>query len=652
MTLMRLNFLRLPKPCRVLVGLLCGLTGVTVSAADIASLEKQREMYQQAQQSLDNKDLEEFAKLRPQLDSYALTPYLDYRVFLLQLKDKTPAEVERFIAQSEDYPFSGRIRAPYLDALYQAQDWKNVLTFQRQEPNGESYQCIYYYAHYQQGARDKAFAAAKRLWLSGQGVADECDHLFAVWEQAGLRSDELILQRMLLAFEEKNGNLMTYLMKLPQSAKAQKQAQQMKALFTQPESVAEFAKKSKANDFNRMQAVHAFKKLARKDVVAAQAVFSDVVKAQKIPKPQAQELAEYVAFRLINTDDEKLAAWRDKTLAQSSRQTLIERRVRLAIQEADWAGVRQWILRLDDEHRQSLRWQYWLGRSDIALGKVTQGKQRLESLLGQRNFYSVAAAKEVGQSIEYPVTTLKLESERIAPFRTSLQRIEELIALDKIAAAKSEWRYLLSRTDDDTQAMLAVYAASKRWYHLTVTASISAKMWDNVEVRFPVAHRWWFNFYANKHNIDPITLMSLARQESAMDVEATSPVGARGIMQIMPSTARYTAKKYQLSYTGEDELYQVGKNIEIGSHYLNGLLEQYDNNRIFAFAAYNAGPNRVNSWRERTGGKLDAYAFIEAIPFKETRGYVQNILMFENYYRDILGVDGAFLNQHELETKY
>lgn len=179
-----------------------------------------------------------------------------------------------------------------------------------------------------------------------------------------------------------------------------------------------------------------------------------------------------------------------------------------------------------------------------------------------------------------------------------------MIALDKIAAAKSEWRYLLSRTDDDTQAMLAVYAASKRWYHLTVTASISAKMWDNVEVRFPVAHRWWFNFYANKHNIDPITLMSLARQESAMDVEATSPVGARGIMQIMPSTARYTAKKYQLSYTGEDELYQVGKNIEIGSHYLNGLLEQYDNNRIFAFAAYNAGPNRVNSWRERTGGKL------------------------------------------------
>jgi len=183
-------------------------------------------------------------------------------------------------------------------------------------------------------------------------------------------------------------------------------------------------------------------------------------------------------------------------------------------------------------------------------------------------------------------------------------------------------------------------------------ASIKAQMWDNISIRFPIAHRWWFNFYGDKHSIDPITLMSLARQESGLDIEAISPVGARGIMQIMPSTAKYTAKKYKLAYRGTQDLYSVGKNIEIGSHYLDGLLNQYNNNRIFALAAYNAGPHRVKTWRKRTQGKLDAYAFIEAIPFKETRGYVQNILMFETYYREVLGVDGAFLNPHELKTKY
>ncbi|RBQ30255.1 lytic murein transglycosylase, partial [Arcobacter sp. FW59] len=105
-------------------------------------------------------------------------------------------------------------------------------------------------------------------------------------------------------------------------------------------------------------------------------------------------------------------------------------------------------------------------------------------------------------------------------------------------------------------------------------------------------------------------------------------------------------------YKGSDDLYDVGKNIEIGSHYLDGLLSQYDNNRIFALAAYNAGPSRVRQWRSRSDEKLDAYAFIEMIPFKETRGYVQNILMFEAYYRDILGVKGEFLASHEVTTKY
>ncbi|MGY5744728.1 transglycosylase SLT domain-containing protein, partial [Vibrio cincinnatiensis] len=237
-------------------------------------------------------------------------------------------------------------------------------------------------------------------------------------------------------------------------------------------------------------------------------------------------------------------------------------------------------------------------------------------------------------------------------YQKALVRIGELIERDKIAAAKSEWNWLLQQANQEEKEMLAVYAATQRWHHLTVQASISANLWDNTQLRFPLAHQWWFNFYGKKHGIHPVTLMSLARQESAMDVEARSSVGARGIMQVMPATARYTAKKYHLNYDSEDDLYQVGKNIEIGSHYLNSLLERYDNNRIFAFAAYNAGPSRVDRWREQTQGQLDVYAFIESIPFRETRGYVQNILMFETYYRDLMAMDGEFLTQQELATRY
>lgn len=641
---------RISSSLALVSSMICSATFATSVVA--ADLKQQRDLYDQAQALLDAQQVAEYLSIRPLIADYPLTPYIDYRSFLVDLDQRSPSEVEAFIQQHQSFPFAARIRAPYLDELAKKNDWKTILAFQNSEPRGETYQCHYYNAHAQQGDTKVAFEGAKKLWLSGHSISEACDPLFEAWDSAGLKSEQLVLERMLLAFEARNGSLINYLKKQVSSPDAFRQAEQIKALFAKPESAAEFAKKQQVNVFNQKLSELALKKLARKDVEQAQEQISRVVKGQKLDKETQQSLADYISFRLINTDSQSLAKWRDRQIGTSSNVSLLERRVRLAIQEADWKGVTQWIGRLPEASQQSLRWQYWLGRSEIELGNRVKGHQRLERLIGQRNFYSVAAAKELKRSIEYPTSEISLDKNQIKVFSTELKRIEELIDRDKITAAKSEWRWLLERADKKQQEMLAAYASFKGWHHLTVAASIKAKMWDNLQIRFPVAHRWWFNFYADKHSIDPITLMSLARQESAMDIEAKSPVGARGIMQIMPSTAKYTARKYKLTYQGKDDLYEVGKNIEIGSHYLDGLLKQYDNNRIFALAAYNAGPHRVKTWRSKTQGKLDVYAFIEAIPFNETRGYVQNILMFETYYREVLGVDGAFLNQHELNAKY
>ncbi|MEF1289054.1 murein transglycosylase [Vibrio sp. M260118] len=651
---MTLTFLkslhRIPSSVLLVTSMVCSASFATSALA--ADLQKQRALYDQAQTLLDENRVTEYKKIRPQIADYPLTPYVDYRSFLVDIGSRKPSEVEQFIAEHRTFPFSNRIRAPYIGALATKGKWQTLLEFQTQEPRGETYQCHYYNAHAKAGDKKLAFEGAQKLWLSGHSIADACDSLFATWDKAGLKTEQLILERMLLAFESRNGSLMSYLKKQLRSEPAKRQADEMKALFSKPESVATFAKKHKVTEFYQTQTKLALKKLARKDPEQAQKQFAKVVKGQHFDKATAQHLADYISFRLINTESESLAKWRDGKIVTSSSVALLERRVRLAIQHADWQGVEFWIEKLPPDSQQSLRWQYWLGRSEMALGKYNAGQKRMEAIIGQRNFYSVAAAKELKRSIEYPTSVIALEQQQVKPYQTELVRIEELIDRDKIAAAKSEWRWLLERADKSQKEMLAAFASFKGWHNLTVTASIKAKMWDNLEIRFPVAHRWWFNFYGDKHSIDPITLMSLARQESALDIEARSPVGARGIMQIMPSTAKYTAKKYKIEYQGYQDLYQVGKNIEIGSHYLDSLLKRYDNNRIFALAAYNAGPHRVKTWRERTQGKLDAYAFIEAIPFKETRGYVQNILMFETYYREVLGVDGAFLNPHELNAKY
>lgn len=627
----------------------CAMGSASASALD---LEAQRAQYEQAQRWLDEKKVPEYQRIRKQIESYPLTPYLDYRAFLVDLGSKPPIAVRNFIDSHKEYPFSGRVAAPYLDALAQNKKWAALLQFQTQLPNGETYQCHYYNAKLQTGKRSEAFEGAKKLWLNGASIADACDPLFAEWERVGGLTDEWVLKRSLLAFEGRNRNLMIYLQKKLDGKKSQAKAQAMLELFDKPERVVAYSRKASQDHINQKVAELALQKWARSEPQEAQAVLNDVAKAQGWNREQKSRISHFIAIRLMETEDKSLAKWRDEVARQSNNVRLIEARTRLALRENNWRELSQWISVLPEQERKTLRWQYWLGRSEMALGKKKEGTERLKALLGQRSFYSVAAAKVLQQSVNYPTSTVTLDMTLIKAHKKALVRIDELIALDKVIAAKSEWRWLLERVSQKEKEMLAAYAANAGWHQMTITATISASLWDNNQLRFPVVHQNLFNLHGQKNGIDPITLMSLARQESAMDSDAQSPVGARGLMQIMPDTARYTARKYQLSYSNPDELYQVGKNIEIGSRYLSSLLERYDQNRILAFAAYNAGPSRVDTWLKRSQGKLDAYGFIEAIPFAETRGYVQNILMFETYYRDLMGVEGRFLNDHELNTKY
>ncbi|ENM5730775.1 transglycosylase SLT domain-containing protein [Vibrio mimicus] len=627
----------------------CVMSSASASALD---LEAQRAQYEQAQRWLDEKKVPEYQRIRKQIESYPLTPYLDYRAFLVDLGSKPPIAVRNFIDSHKEYPFSGRVAAPYLDALAQNKKWAALLQFQTQLPNGETYQCHYYNAKLQTGKRSEAFEGAKKLWLNGASIADACDPLFAEWERVGGLTDEWVLKRSLLAFEGRNRNLMIYLQKKLDGKKSQAKAQAMLELFDKPERVVAYSRKASQDPINQKVAELALQKWARSEPQEAQAVLNDVAKAQGWNREQKSRISHFIAIRLMETEDKSLAKWRDEVARQSNNVRLIEARTRLALRENNWRELTQWISVLPEQERKTLRWQYWLGRSEMALGKKKEGTERLKALLGQRSFYSVAAAKVLQQSVNYPTSTVTLDMALIKAHKKALVRIDELIALDKVIAAKSEWRWLLERVSQKEKEMLAAYAANAGWHQMTITATISASLWDNNQLRFPVVHQNLFNLHGQKNGIDPITLMSLARQESAMDSDAQSPVGARGLMQIMPDTARYTARKYQLSYSNPDELYQVGKNIEIGSRYLSSLLERYDQNRILAFAAYNAGPSRVDTWLKRSQAKLDAYGFIEAIPFAETRGYVQNILMFETYYRDLMGVEGRFLNDHELNTKY
>ena len=147
--------------------------------------------------------------------------------------------------------------------------------------------------------------------------------------------------------------------------------------------------------------------------------------------------------------------------------------------------------------------------------------------------------------------------------------------------------------------------------------------------------------------------MAIARQESAWNPKARSPVGASGLMQVMPATALHTVKVYSLpGYSNSSQLLDPETNIQIGTQYLESVYQQFGQNRIFSSAAYNAGPSRVKTWLGNSAGRIDSVAFIETIPFSETRGYVKNVLAYDAYYRHFMGKSDKILADGEWERRY
>lgn len=219
--------------------------------------------------------------------------------------------------------------------------------------------------------------------------------------------------------------------------------------------------------------------------------------------------------------------------------------------------------------------------------------------------------------------------------------------------ARIEWHYLIASQDKLKQQQLARYAFDQKWAALSVQATITGKMWDYLEERFPLAWQREFSHFTANKGIPQSYAMAIARQESAWNPQASSPVGAIGLMQVMPETAKDTVKQNGIQgYVNSSQLINPLTNIEIGTAYLELVYQRFGNNRILASAAYNAGPTRVDRWLSNSGGRLDAIAFIDSIPFSETRNYVKNVLVYDVFYSHFMGKSSNVLTNAEWQRRY
>lgn len=620
--------------------------------APVFAQTMEQSLYREGYDAVRANDQERFQQIRARLNHYPLRPYLDYYQLAFRPGAADYNDVTRFIRQHGDTPQSNRLERSYLTYLAQSQQWSQFLRFYPAKPNSTDLLCMHYQARYYTGHKSEALQEAGKLWLTGQSRPDACDPLFQLWQQAGLRTQEKIWQRMKLAFEAQNPNLIRHLgAQLGGSLKPY--GDQMIALFDQPARAMNPASFSTAPQSRQLLSL-GLARYANEQPEPALRQLGEMKRRFGLNQAEVARVERAAARRLLLDRSLAQRSWLDATLVRMKDAELVELRARLAIWEQDWRGLEGWVKKMPMALQKEDRWRYWLARSLEVQGRQKQARELYLETANLRGFYGFMAAQRTGvpyriknQSVGHKVPDWRTASSRW-PF---LLRVRELLAMNEITAARSEWIHNMDRNPVAQRLEFGHIALNQGWHELAILSSIRAEAWDAIDLRFPLPLKRTFSQMAQERTMNTSLLYAISRQESALYPLAQSPVGARGLMQLMPATARETASKLGVPYRNEQQLFDPAMNIRLGSAYLKRLLDVYDGNRILAAAAYNAGPGRVKRWRDQSTNKpMDVW--VESIPYRETRNYVQNVLSFDLIYQHKLQQPLRFMSERELNHAY
>jgi soluble lytic murein transglycosylase len=311
----------------------------------------------------------------------------------------------------------------------------------------------------------------------------------------------------------------------------------------------------------------------------------------------------------------------------------------------DWKTVLATVNAMSDEGRAEPTWTYWKARALLATepseARRVEAQQLLQRIASPRGFYEQLALEELGHRITVPARPAPLTENEKAAVRQNagLQRGLYAINMGLRSEGVREWNYTtnlhVAGGMGDRELLAAAQLACERevWDRCINTAERTRTEFDP-DLRFPTPFRDAVVRRSQEISLDPAYVYGLIRQESRFVMDARSHVGASGLMQVMPATARWTARKLGMNNFTVDQLNDRDTNIAIGTGYLKLVLDDFGGSMPMAAAAYNAGPSRPRAWRN--GPVMEAAAWAENVPFTETRDYVKKVLANTTFYAALL----------------
>jgi soluble lytic murein transglycosylase len=603
-------------------------------------------------------DRKRLTALLPQAKGHTLEPWAAYWELKARLDEATQQEVRAFFSRYPATYQEDRLRNDWLLLLGQRRDWTTLADEHQHYRMRDDRELRCYFLTVEllekgQHASTSIADEVRKNWMGMKEADDGCT----------LAADRLFFNKQFTALDIWRKARLMVEHNRPRTARNAVQIVAPDAASVAPEAI---------NNAEKFLAMHiaAPQKVRQELVVLAlvKVASADPDKADKLMRSKWQPyltteerhwvwgvIGRQSAMRL---DDDALSYFARVAHDKDLNDDMLGWKARAALRAGNspkWPLVESSIAAMSAEARKEPTWVYWYARSLLAHKKVTPQVQQeanamFESIAGVRGFYEQLALEELGRKVTAPARPSAPTAEEmdVARRNPSLQRALYAIGMGLRSEGVREWNYATNLVDAQGKAGLmndrellaaAQLACDNQVWDRCINTSERTRQVMDFEQRFPMPHKEAVIARAKTINLDPAYVYGLIRQESRFVTDARSGVGASGLMQVMPATAKWTARKIGLTGFSPDQITDRDTNIAIGTGYLKLVLDSFEGSMPLAAGAYNAGPSRSRRWRapnDGTGPILEGAIWAENVPFHETRDYVKKVLSNTTNYAALI----------------
>lgn len=526
----------------------------------------------------------------------------------------------------DERPLSTKLRSRYLYYLAKHEDWTTYLQYYNSSSKDINLQCYGQLAKYKLGQTKEALQSARLLWLSGDSLPESCNMLFNLLVKSELFDDKLIKQRIILALDKRNLSLARFLLKKFKEPRLQDEAL-LTTIAQNPTKVSIIG----PGDLHDYFYLFGLKRLVATNIDKAVKQWNNPKTNLLLNEAQKQAFLTHLTIYKSMKNHPDAPDWFAKIKSVFYSEALLDWQIRFALKNKDWKNVEKLIN--ESPEKSTPCWQYWLARSLEAQGKKDEAHSIYQKIAPTRHYYGFLASTRLHQKPSFENEVPVASAWRLQPYQPITTAIKNLyLNNQKVEASRLINDFISELPKDEKSALIYWLANDLNWYEKSLYLANTEELSNQLLLRFPLIYQNEIRSHARNYHIPAEFIYAIIRQESGFRDHVVSPVGARGLMQVMPKTASAVAKTEKIPYVDQEQLFTYQKNIHIGVAYLKQLTARFNHHPVLVAAAYNAGPHQVRYWLKNHPPK-DIDIWIDTLPWHETRNYLKNIMAFYMVYQ-------------------